>query len=68
MVRFRLEFPEISRRILARKLSGIKSTAADAVVTDNPGCIMHMRGGMHAAGRDTRVLHLAELLAERLPS
>jgi Fe-S oxidoreductase len=64
---FSLEFPEVSRRILARKLTTIADTGAETVVTDNPGCIMQIRGGLHAAGRPTRVLHVAELMAERLP-
>jgi Fe-S oxidoreductase len=63
---FSLEFPEVARRILARKLANVAETAAEVVVTDNPGCIMQLRGGLHARGVGTRVLHLAELIAERL--
>jgi len=35
-------------------------------VADNPGCLMHLRGGVDASGRKMRVLHLAQLMAERL--
>ena len=38
---------------------------AEVVVTANPGCIMQISGGLEAGGADVRVLHLAELLAER---
>jgi iron-sulfur cluster protein len=64
---FSLEFPEVARRILARKLANVAETGAEVVVTDNPGCITQIRGGLHARGVGTRVLHLAELMAERLP-
>ena len=63
---FSVDFPEVSGRVLRRKLANVEATGADTVITDNPGCIFHLRGGLHAAGRETRVLHLAEYLAEAL--
>ena len=51
---------------LRRKVAAIRRTGAPVVVTDNPGCIGHLRGALHASGRATRVVHLAELIAERL--
>jgi Fe-S oxidoreductase len=36
------------------------------LVADNPGCLMHLRGGVDASGRQLRVLHLAQLIAEQL--
>jgi len=36
------------------------------IVTDNPGCLMHLRGGVDASRRRVRVLHLAQLIAEQL--
>ena len=62
---FSLEYPKVSQRILQHKLDHIEATGASMVVTDNPGCIMQIRGGLEARGADVRVLHLAELLAER---
>jgi L-lactate dehydrogenase complex protein LldF len=35
-------------------------------VTDNQGCIMHLRGGCDAGKRNLQVKHIAELLSERL--
>jgi len=61
-----VDYPEVSEQILARKLENVDQTGVRTLVTDNPGCIMHLRGGMDASGRPTRVLHLAELLDERL--
>ena len=65
---FSLDYPKISARILQHKLDHISEAGAAVVATDNPGCIMQMRGGFSAAGKDVRVLHLAELIAERLES
>ncbi len=64
---FSLEHPQVARRILARKLEHIEATGAPVVVTDNPGCLMHLRGGLRAARRPVQALHLAEVLADRLP-
>ena len=61
-----LDRPELSEHILARKLANVDDSGASILVTDNPGCIMHLRGGMDASGRTVRVIHLVELLDERL--
>jgi iron-sulfur cluster protein len=58
--------PEVSERILERKLDNILKTGARTVVTDNPGCIMHMRGGLDAKKLPVQVLHIAELMAAHL--
>jgi Fe-S oxidoreductase len=60
------DHPEVAREIVARKLANVAATEAGMLVTDNPGCLLHLRGAAHAAGLPVRVLHLAELLAERL--
>ena len=65
---FSLDYPKISERILGHKLDHIRETGASTVVTDNPGCAMQLRTGIEASGDDIRVLHLAELLAQRLAS
>jgi Fe-S oxidoreductase len=63
---FSAEHPRVSQQVAERKLANADATGAPILVTDNPGCIAHLRGAMHASGRPTRVLHLAELVAERL--
>jgi iron-sulfur cluster protein len=63
---FTLDHPRVSRLVVERKLANIDRTGAPVVVTDNPGCIGHLRGAMHASDRATRVLHIAELIAQRL--
>ncbi len=63
---FSLEYPRVSARIMEHKLEHIQETGSDTVITDNPGCIMQLRGGLDAAGSDVRVLHVAELVADQL--
>lgn len=58
--------PEVSEHILARKLENVRKTGARTLVTDNPGCIMHLRGGIDAQKLPVRVLHIAELMAAQL--
>jgi Fe-S oxidoreductase len=58
--------PEVARGIVERKLSNVDSTGADVLITDNPGCILHLRGAADASGRPLRVRHLAEIMANRL--
>ncbi len=59
--------PELSAGILDRKLGCVDRTDTSVLITDNPGCILHLRGGIHASGREVEVLHLAEYLVRRLP-
>jgi L-lactate dehydrogenase complex protein LldF len=61
-----LEFPEIGRGIVERKLANVRASGAAALCSDNPGCILHLRGAADAAGDTFRVHHLVELLAARL--
>jgi Fe-S oxidoreductase len=57
----------VSTAILGKKLANAQDTAASVVVSDNPGCIMQLRGGLISKCSETRAMHLAELIAERLP-
>ena len=60
--------PEVAEHILARKLENVLKTGARTLVTDNPGCIMHLRGGIDAQNLPVQVLHIAELMAAHLTS
>ena len=64
---FSFDHPKVAERVVRRKLEHIDQTAAGVVVTDNPGCILHLRGAAQASGRSLRVAHLAEIMADRLP-
>lgn len=61
-----LQRPDLSRQILDRKLGNVLSTGSQLLVTDNPGCIMQLRGGLAARGEAVRVMHTAEVVAERM--
>jgi L-lactate dehydrogenase complex protein LldF len=63
---FSFEYPAVAERLMNRKLANAESTGTRLIVTDNQGCIMHLRGGLDASGRKIEVRHLAELLAERV--
>lgn len=63
---FSLDYPEVSKRLMDRKLNNAEATDAQMIVTDNQGCIMHLRGGSDAGGRGFDIRHIAELLAERV--
>ena len=63
---FSFVFPEIAQRLMDRKLDAAEKTGARILVTDNQGCIMHLRGGCDLAGRPLEVRHIAEIIADRL--
>ncbi len=63
---FSFEYPEVANFVLERKLANIAATGADMIITDNPGCLTHLKGGLDARGRTTKVRHLAEVLWESL--
>lgn len=59
---FSIEHPRVAERIVRRKMTHIAQTGAPIVVTDNPGCIMHLRGVVDASKGTLRVMHLAEMI------
>jgi iron-sulfur cluster protein len=60
---YSVKLPEISAPMLRRKLDSIKKTGAPVVVTDCPGCVMQIRGGLDQDGAKVEVKHTAEVLA-----
>ncbi len=63
---YSMKFPAISRTLLAKKIANLEAGGISAVATDCPGCVMQIRGGMKAAGKNIEVKHIAELMAERV--
>ncbi len=61
---YSIDFPEISAEILKKKLDNVEDTPAELLVTDCPGCVLQLRGGMNKRGGKIQVKHIAELLAE----
>ncbi len=67
---FSIDFPELSAELLSRKLANAEATGADTLVTDCPGCVLQLRGGMEKRlGKRLKVRHIAEVIAaSRAPS
>jgi L-lactate dehydrogenase complex protein LldF len=61
-----MRYPEMCAHILDRKLNNLDTTGSRLLITDNPGCIMHLRGGIAASDRNVTVKHTAEIIAERV--
>ncbi len=61
---YSVDFPEISAELLRRKLDNVEATGADILVTDCPGCVMQLQGGLDKRNSSVEVKHIAELLAE----
>jgi L-lactate dehydrogenase complex protein LldE len=58
---FSVRQPEVSLAMADDKLAG--ASAADALVTADPGCLMHLRGRSEHEARGIPVVHLATALA-----
>lgn len=63
---YSMKFPELSAELLKKKLANAEKTGAELLVTDCPGCIMQLRGGLESRGSALQVRHLAEALAARM--
>ncbi len=63
---FSTDYPAVSAIIAGRKLDNASDTAAGVIVADNPGCIMQIRGALHARKSPMRAVHLVELIDERM--
>jgi iron-sulfur cluster protein len=61
---FSVDFPELSGELLKNKLDNVAETFADLLVTDCPGCVLQLRGGVAQRQEKIRVKHLAEAVAE----
>ncbi len=55
--------PEMSDRILQRKLGNIAASGARVLVTSNPGCLLQLKKGLAEQLPGVRIMHLTELLA-----
>jgi iron-sulfur cluster protein len=63
---YSVKFPEISARLLDKKLEGYAAAGASRLVVDCPGCVMQLRGGAVKKNMNLSVTHISELLAENL--
>lgn len=63
---YSMKFPEISGTLMKNKINNISKTGATRLVVDCPGCVMQIKGGMEKEGKNIKVQHIAELLAEQM--
>jgi len=56
--------PDVSNRVLDRKLAHLREAGADVVATGNPGCLMQIGAGLLRSGSAMRAVHPVELLDE----
>ncbi len=63
---FSANFPSVSKEILKRKLDDVEASGADCLVTECPGCVMQLRGGVLKEKRNITVKHLSEIIKEKL--
>lgn len=59
---YNLTEPAMAARLQRRKVENILQTGARTVVTTNPGCLLQIQAGLHAAGTDVQAMHLADFL------
>ena len=59
---YNIEKPEMSDRVLQRKVENIRNSGAELLVTSNPGCLLQLKKALAAEGNPIRVIHLTELL------
>jgi len=63
---YNIERPEMSDRILRRKLDNIRASGAEVLVTGNPGCLLQLKKGLADHLPQVRIMHLTELLARSM--
>jgi glycolate oxidase iron-sulfur subunit len=56
--------PEMSQKLLQRKLANIAKTRAQVVASANPGCSVQLEAGVRQATLKLRIVHPVSLLAE----
>ena len=55
--------PEMSMKLLDRKMGNIKKTGVEVIATGNPGCAVQIQFGGRRGGESFTVMHPVQLLA-----
>ena len=59
---FALKLPDVSVAMADEKLDRARAAGAEAIVSTDIGCLMHLEGRARRRGMDLRVHHLVDLL------
>ncbi len=60
---FCVKYPEISGRMAADKSAAVAASGADTLLAGDLGCLLNLAGKLRREGKNTRVFHVAEVLA-----
>ena len=59
---FAVKMPDISTAMADEKIKALQASGADALISGDSSCLMHLSGRLGRLGHDTRVYHLAQIL------
>lgn len=59
---FSVKMPDVSAAMADQKIEALEKSGADTLISCDSSCLMHLGGRLRRRGRDTRVLHLAQVL------
>ncbi|MFP4323697.1 MAG: heterodisulfide reductase-related iron-sulfur binding cluster, partial [Anaerolineales bacterium] len=65
---FSIKMPDVSNAMLNTKMEHINACAAECIITGDASCLTQMNGGLARQASSKRVRHLADVLADALPS
>jgi glycolate oxidase iron-sulfur subunit len=54
--------PDMSDKILFRKVDNVGRTGAEYLVTSNPGCLLQLKAALVNRTPEIKVIHISELL------
>ena len=60
---FCVKYPALSERMVSDKTHALEQTAADTLLGGDLGCLLNIAGRLRRRGDNTRVYHVAEVLA-----
>ncbi len=63
---YNINRPEMSDRILKRKLDTVRDSGAQILVTSNPGCLLQLKKGLADHLPHVKIMHLTEILARSI--
>ena len=59
---FSVKMPDVSVAMADEKIKALEASGADTLISCDSSCLMHLGGRLGRRGKDTRVLHLAQVL------
>jgi glycolate oxidase iron-sulfur subunit len=59
---FHVDYPDIAKRILAKKRDNIKKTGAEVVVTACPGCLIQLAKAARESGNKFKAMHISQVI------